>query len=157
MLRYLAVLVLSGLGLAFPAHAASTTPVPPQQQVEESAIPAAEKTEAPAESAPAKPSARITGIYSTLKSLGGDEEMIGMEVIIVRSREGFRAFVQTADGLPAAPALVPVSVNGATVVFTVPASTGEPLEFKGKATRQGLTGTLGDRQVTLPRRKSYWQ
>ncbi|HQR53477.1 MAG TPA: hypothetical protein PLZ79_09425 [Burkholderiales bacterium] len=157
MLRYLVVLALCGLVPALAAHDAETKPVESQQQVEESAIPVAEKAEAPAESAPAKPSARITGIYSTLKSLGGDEEMIGMEVIIVRSREGFRAFVQTADGLPAAPALVPVSVDGATVVFTVPASTGEPLEFKGKATRQGLTGTLGDRQVTLPRRKSYWQ
>ncbi len=157
MLRYLAVLVLSGWGLALSVHAASTTPVPPEQQVEESAIPAAESADAPADSAPPKPAAKITGIYSTLKSIGGDEDLIGMEVIIVRSREGFRAFVQTADGLPAAPVLVPVSVDGSTLVFTVPASTGEPLEFKGKATRKGLSGTLGDRELTLPRRRSHWQ
>lgn len=151
MLRRLAVLVVSGLGLALSAHAARTKPAPPPAE------PAAVEDEAPAASAPAKPAGKITGIYSTLKSIGGDEEMIGIEVIIVRSREGFRAFVQTADGLPAAPMLVPVSVDGATLSFTVPATTGELLEFKGTATRQGLSGTLGDRQLTLPRRRSYWQ
>lgn len=152
MLRNLIGLAVWGAVFALSAHAAKKTPAQPAQ-----ATPAPEaETEAPTEQ-PAKTPGKVTGTYSTLKSLGGEDDMIGIEVIIVKSREGFRAFVQTADGVPAAPVLVPVDVDGAAVTFTVPSTTGEPLQFKGKATRQGLNGTLDERPVTLPRRRSYWQ
>jgi hypothetical protein len=136
-----------------PAYAAETQPAPSQPE------PVAVEVQAdtPPEPVPAKPAPKITGTYSTLKSIGGDDDMVGMEVIIVRSREGYRAFVQTADGIPAPPALVTVQVEGPTLSFTVPSTSGEPLQFKGKASRQGLTGTLGDHPVALPRRRSYWQ
>ena len=152
MLRNLIGLAVWGAVFALSAHAAKKTPPQPAQ-----AIPAPEaETEAPTEQ-PAKTPGKVIGTYSTLKSLGGEADMIGIVVIIVKSREGFRAFVQTADGVPAAPVLVPVDVDGAAVTFTVPSTTGEPLQFKGKATRQGLNGTLDERPVTLPRRRSYWQ
>jgi hypothetical protein len=128
-------------------------PAPPQPEP----VAVEAQPETPPAPAAAKPGPKITGTYSTLKSIGGDDDMVGMEVIIVRSREGFRAFVQTADGIPATPALVTVQVDGATLSFNVPSSTGELLEFRGKASRQGLTGTLGDHPVALPRRRSYWQ
>jgi len=149
--------MLVGATLALPVHAAKKTPAqPPQADPGTAPAPEAE-SDAPTERTAAKTPGKITGTYSTLKSVGGDDDMIGIEVIIVRSREGFRAFVQTADGVPGAPVLVPVSLDGPTLSFTIPSTTGEPLEFKGKATRQGLSGTLDDRPLTLPRRRSYWQ
>ena len=161
MIRFLSLLVLLGSTLSFAAFAAKKTPASAPAAVE--AAPSAGEAEsdaantAPAERTAAKASGKITGTYSNLRSVGGDDDMIGLEVVIVRSREGLRAFVQTADGVPAAPVIVPVNVDGPTVSFTIPATTGEPLEFKGKATRQGLTGTLDDRPLMLPRRRSYWQ
>lgn len=151
MLRNVVGLSVLGAALALSAHAAKKTPA----QAAPATAPATE-SQAPAEQKAATPG-KVTGTYSTLKSLGGEDDMIGIEVVIVKSREGFHAFVQTADGVPAAPVLVPVSVDGPTVTFSVPSTTGEPLQFKGKATRQGLTGTLADRPLTLPRRRGYWQ
>jgi hypothetical protein len=161
MIRFLPLLVLLGSTLASSALAAKKTPAQAPAAVQ-AAPPAAEAaTDAPGDGSAEEPgatsSAKITGIYSTLKSVGGDDDMIGLEVVIVRSREGLRAFVQTADGVPAAPVIVPVSVDGPTVSFNIPSTTGEPLEFRGKATRQGLSGTLDDRPLTIPRRRSYWQ
>jgi hypothetical protein len=157
MIRFLPWLVLLGSALLFSAAAAKKTPVqaPPAAPVMEAESEAPDA--APAERAAAKPHGRVTGTYSTLRNLGGEDDVIGLEVIIVRSREGLRAFVQTADGVLATPVVVPVNADGATVSFTIPAATGEPLEFKGRATRQGLTGTLDGRPMTLPRRRGYWQ
>lgn len=156
MMRFLPLLVFLGLlgsMLPFSAFAAKKTPAQAPSQV-----PASEaESDAATDGTAAKTPDKITGTYSTLKSLGGDDEMIGIEIIIVRSREGLRAFVQTADGVPGTPVLVPVSRDGQTLSFTIPSTTGEPLEFKGKATRQGLTGTLDQRPLTLPRRRSHWQ
>jgi hypothetical protein len=152
MLRYFVVLALFGVGFTLPAYAAKK--VAPQP------APADPATTAPSEDADAdaaKPVDNVTGIYSTLKSVGGDEDLIGIEVIIVRSREGFRAFVLTADGVPAAPVIVPVRIDGSTVTFVIPSMTGELLEFKGTVSRRGLSGTVDDRPLTLPRRRSYWQ
>jgi hypothetical protein len=157
MLRYFLFPVWFGLGLGLPVHAAKTTLAPVAQEESAAATAAEPPSEAPADPAPAKSPSKITGTYSTLKSVGGEDDMIGIEVILVRSREGFRAFVQTADGVPGTPVLVPVNVDGATLSFPIPSATGELVEFKGKATRQGLSGTLKDRPLTLPRRRSYWQ
>jgi hypothetical protein len=125
------------------------SPVASEPEVDEAPSGTADK--------PARAPAKVTGTYSTLRSVGGEDDMIGLEVIIVRSREGLRAFVQTADGVLASPVLVPVNADGSSLTFTIPSMTGQPLEFKGKATRQGLTGTLDEHPLTLPRRRSYWQ
>ena len=159
MIRFLTWLVLLGSVLLFPAAAAAAKKTPTQAPLAAPVTEAGSEAPnaAPAERAAAKSHGRVTGTYSTLRSLGGEDDVIGLEVIIVRSPEGLRAFVQTADGVLATPVVVPVNADGATVSFTIPAATGEPLEFKGKATRQGLTGTLDGRPMTLPRRRSYWQ
>jgi hypothetical protein len=158
MFRFVPLIAVLGIALAPTAFAAKKTPAPAPpaaRQIPESDVDTSDSGST--EKGGAKSSARLTGTYSTLRSLGGDDDLIGVEVIIVRSAEGLRAFVQTADGIPAAPVLVPVKVEGTTLLFTIPSTTGQPLQFKGKATRQGLAGTLDDRPLTLPRRRSYWQ
>lgn len=159
MIRLLPLVIFLGSVLAFSAMAAKKTPAEAVVQP----APATPEVESEARDTVstnndgARKSGKFTGIYSTLRSVGGDDDLIGLEVIIVRSREGLRAFVQTADGVAGAPVLVPVNVDGVSLSFTIPSTTGEPLEFKGKVTRQGLKGTLDDRPLTLPRRRSFWQ
>lgn len=161
MVRHLVIVAFMGLAFALPAFAAKKQEVQrrPAAQAAPEVVDADPESSAPqsADKSEAKGSAKVTGTFSTLRSVGGDDDMVGLEVIIVRSREGLRAFVQTADGVLAAPVLVPVTADGATLRFSIPSMGGEALEFKGKATRQGLTGTLDERPLTLPRRRSYWQ
>jgi hypothetical protein len=159
MIRLLQLVILLGSMLVFSAMAAKKTPTEALVQP----LPATSEVDSEARDAVstdndgAKKSGKVTGIYSTLRSVGGDDDLIGLEVIIVRSREGLLAFVQTADGVPGAPVLVPVNVDGVSLSFTIPSTTGEPLQFRGKVTRQGLKGVLDDRPLTLPRHRSYWQ
>ena len=60
--------------------------------------------------------------------------MIGIEVTIVGTRDGLQAVVQTADGLPGSPVVVPVEVDGMRVSFPIPSASGDLMEFKGKVT-----------------------
>ena len=158
-----ALLVIAVLGFLFapPALAAKRSPTTaPVADKEVPSPPEPEATGPPpvaAEKAPTGASARVTGTFSTLQSLGGGGDMVGVEVTIVGSREGLLAIVQTADGVAAAPVIVPVAAEGQEVAFPIPGTTGQPMEFKGRVTRQGLTGTLDGRPFTLPRRRSYWQ
>jgi hypothetical protein len=160
MLRTLLVIAVFGSACALPAlaakKAAATAPAEkPAARLPEPA------TTAPApvapEKAPIAAPARITGTFSTLQSLGDGGDLVGVEVIIVGSRDGLLAIVQTADGVAAPPVIVPVALDGSEIAFPIPGTTGQAIEFKGRVTRQGLTGTLDGRPFTLPRRRSYWQ
>lgn len=142
-----------GAVLCLPTLAADRNP--PNQKV-----PAKEKAPAK-EAAPVtdKSPPKVTGIYGTMQSFGSESavDMVGIEVTIVRSREGLHAIVQTADGIPTKPVVYPIDYNGTTLIFPIPDRTGEPVEFKGRVTSQGLVGTLSGKPLTLPRRPSVWQ
>ena len=133
----------------------------PEQAPAGSTTPPAAQTGAPGTTgAPqaGQPTNKVTGTFSTLQNMGSDvEDLVGIEVTIVGTGNGLQAIVQTADGIPTAPAIVPVKVDGTRVSFPIPSMNGELMEFKGKVTPQGLTGKLDGKSLTLPRRKSYWQ
>jgi len=160
MLRALLVIAAIGAGFVSPALAAKKAPataaaekLAPTPSEPEATAPPPE----PAERASSGASAKVTGTFSTLQSLGDGGDLVGVEVTIVGSRDGLLAIVQTADGVAAAPVIVPVAVDGSDIAFPIPGTTGQPMEFKGRVTRQALTGTLDGRPFKLPRRKSHWQ
>jgi hypothetical protein len=162
MLRRLLFIVIVGSSFAQPVLAAKKAPpkAPSSAQTEPAAPAPPQDAPQPAatESASDRPSNKVTGTFSTLQNMGSEvEDLIGIEVTIVGTRSGLQAVVQTADGVPSAPVVVPVNVDGMRVSFPVPSATGDLMEFKGKVTPQGLTGKLDGRSLTLPRRKSYWQ
>jgi len=59
---------------------------------------------------------RVTGLFSDMRRIAEAGDVVGMEVFIVYSTDGIRgrhwAFVQIAEGVPAQPFLVEVSVVG---------------------------------------------
>ncbi|MET0216320.1 MAG: hypothetical protein ABW205_00100 [Burkholderiales bacterium] len=159
MLRAVLLVVVLASCLSFPALGAKKTPTKeplpdnPEVSDDEAAAPQPESTANP----DSRSSSKVTGTFSTLQSFGEGGDLIGVEVMIVGTRDGLQAVVQTADGLPGSPVVVPVEVDGMRVSFPIPSASGDLMQFKGKVTPQSLTGTLDGRPLTLPRRRSYWR
>ena len=105
---------------------------------------------------PAQPRVRVTGIYSDMRYIQQAGDVLGTEVFIVADDGGYSAVVQIAQGIPAVPVVVPATVKGITVSFSLP-----DVKFDGHVTRTALVGTLrsalGSAPVSLRRGKSYWQ
>ncbi len=106
---------------------------------------------------------RVTSLFSDMRRIAEAGDVVGMEVFIVYSTDGIRgrhwAFVQIAEGVPAQPFLVEVSVVGDQIQFVLPKATGIPGRFVGRVTKNGLAGKFdySGQEVTLARKKSYWQ
>lgn len=98
----------------------------------------------------------------------GAGDVIGTEVWIVYARDSFWATVQMAEGEPNPPVVVPVTVSGSRVKFTIReprifGGTGKPapdfvMDFDGTVSKAGLQLTSGPPDSTLLKRgNSYWQ
>lgn len=96
---------------------------------------------------------RVTGMFSDMRYIPQAGDVLGTEVFIVVSPGGYSAVVQIAEGEPGLPVVVPITVNGLDVSFTVTPK----LRFAGRVSSGALVGTLGDEKVSLRRGKSYWQ
>jgi hypothetical protein len=122
------------------------------------AAPAPKKPPPPASAPPAVP-----GIYSTLKAIPEAGDILGMEVFIVSGGDaGHFAFIQCAEGWPGRPVLVAAKVDGQRVelaAHTAADSHCPQARFTGTVTRAGLQGAFDGQpaQLTLPRKKSFWQ
>jgi hypothetical protein len=99
---------------------------------------------------------RVTGMFSDMRWIQEAGDVIGTEVFIVATNSDYRAVVQIAEGTPGVPVVVPVTVRGADISFTLPTYYGN-LKFNGRITRNALAGMLGGEKVTLRRGNSYWQ
>lgn len=110
----------------------------------------------------AGPSPWVTGTYTNMayNEEGGD--LLGWEMQLIPSKNGYKAVVQFAEGAEPDIALVDVTVSGAQVHFVLPASFFPPLEFDGTVSPTGLEGNFKSKDgslehLVLPRRPSYWQ
>ena len=106
-------------------------------------------------SADAQQRVRVTGVFSNMQYVAEAGDVIGTEVLIVAVEGGYYAVVQIAEGSPSIPVVVPVTVNGSDVAFSV----SRPFDgrFTGRVTREALVGHFGSERITLKRGKSYWQ
>jgi len=106
--------------------------------------------------AAARPS--VTGIFSDMYYSAEGGDVVGTEVFIMYTNQGYYATFQMAEGVPSVPALVQVSVDGVNVSFSVPEAQGGGM-FRGHVTARALVGTLeeGRDPLNLKRGKSYWQ
>ena len=110
----------------------------------------------------AGPSPWVTGTYSNLtyNEEGGD--LLGWEIQLIPSRNGFKAVVQFAEGGEPDVALADVAVSGGQVHFVLSAPFFPPGEFDGTVSPKGLEGAFKDKggspeHLVLPRGTSYWQ
>lgn len=109
---------------------------------------------------PSKPF-RVTGTYTNMyyNTEGGD--VIGDEIRIVYTRNGYQGVVQFAEGEPEELVIVSVQVVGGKVSFSVPDSSPYAGKVAGTIENGLLRGefqfkTGGADKVELKRGKSYW-
>ena len=105
-----------------------------------------------------------TGFFSNMHYVGQTGDVIGDEVFIVYSREGYFAYVQCAEGSPGLPVIVPVKLKGLDVEFSIPEKSGSQCSgatFSGRVSKTELSGKWRYPNVShdavLKRRRSYWQ
>ena len=104
---------------------------------------------------------RVTGTYTNMyyNAEGGD--VIGDEIRIVYTRNGYQGVVQFAEGEPEGLVIVGVEVVGAKVSFSIPDSSPYAGKFTGTIENEILRGEFqfkngGADKVELKKGKSYW-
>jgi hypothetical protein len=104
---------------------------------------------------------RVTGTYTNMyyNAEGGD--VIGDEIRIVQTRNGYQGVIQFAEGEPEELVIVGVEVVGAKISFSVPDSSPYAGKFTGIIEKEILKGEFkfkngGTDKVELKRGKSYW-
>jgi len=86
-------------------------------------------------------------------------DVLGQEIFIVFSRDGYFAILQNSEGEPAVPVVVPLKVLGSNIYFHVPSNLDSRGNFQGVITGAELRGAFSgnDQKVELKRKNSYWQ
>jgi hypothetical protein len=105
----------------------------------------------------------VTGVFSNMHF--ATEDVLGVEIFVTLSDEGYFAQIQCAEGAVSKPVIIPVVVDGTRIEFDIPAHPGTtgytcPAgKFKGEVSAAGLKGTIGGTGWPrfLKRKKSYWQ
>jgi hypothetical protein len=104
---------------------------------------------------------RITGTYGNMyyNSEGGD--LIGDELKIVNTKQGYQGVLQISEGAPEPLILVDVKLTGTNISFSIPDSSPYAGSFDGKIENGLLRGEFhfksgGADKVELKKGKSYW-
>ena len=110
---------------------------------------------------PGKSGIRRTGTFSTFEYNKEGGDVLGVEIRIVRTRTGYQAVVQFAEGEPGDLIVAPVTFEGQKVRFQIPTGQGPSDTFEGAIGAQSLVGKFSrgaaaGEVLKLPRRKSYW-
>ncbi len=109
-----------------------------------------------AESQPKPP--KLTGTFSSLyyNEEGGD--VLGAELRISYTRNGYQGTFQYAEGSPEALVLVDVHYDKDVISFDIPKPNLWAGKFTGKISDAGITGKIDTlhEEIRLKRGKSYW-
>ncbi len=110
----------------------------------------------------ARESPKLTGTFSDLAYHDEAGDLLGTEIRIVRTREGYQAAVQIAEGSPSALYLTDATFRENQIAFTLKeAGQYSGGTFNGTIAPTGLTGSLkfpsgGEMKLNLKRGRSYW-
>ena len=106
---------------------------------------------------------KITGVYSDMdyNSEGGD--LIGIEVNVIYSSEGYFVVFQASEGAPSVPVVIKATVSGENIDFVIP-DRGAVYsgKFHGVIKKDGMKGNVEGytgyaSKLWLKRQLSYWQ
>lgn len=113
---------------------------------------------------------KVTGIYSDMYYNMEAGDVLGVEIFVLFSRDGYYVLFQDTTGMPSVPILVKAKIDGNRIKFTLPDRSGYPSGYSGKFDgviyRNELKGKFEDGQISdtsgtsifiLKRRHSYWQ
>jgi hypothetical protein len=113
----------------------------------------------PASGMAAEPNIR-PGVYSNMRFMV--EDVIGMEIFVLYTRDGYYALVQCSAAEPNVPELVPLKVQAESISFTLSgpySSDCGGATFAGTISRGVLSGSFSGSKdmIRLQRRASHWQ
>jgi hypothetical protein len=107
---------------------------------------------------------RPTGFFSDFAYHAETGDVTGVEIFISHAtlehglRRQYYAYIQIAEGVPLEPQLVPVTVDGANVRFSLAGRFERLSPFVGTVTADSLVGVFSNGwEIRLPRKGSYWQ
>ena len=109
---------------------------------------------------------QIAGIYTDMYFNRTRGSLLGVEIFVIPSREGYHVLFQGAGGNPDVPVLVPANVDGDRLEFVLPERTGYTGKFVGVFRDDALVGSFEPAQINrvtdtwefrLRRTTSYWQ
>jgi hypothetical protein len=102
---------------------------------------------------------QITGIYSDMSYNKEGDDILGIEIFLVYSRSGYWVVYQSSDGDPEPPIVLPATIRGDSIRFSLPANIDQRGDFTGTISANEMVGTFsGNGQIVhIRRRTSYWQ
>lgn len=104
----------------------------------------------------------ITGVYSSLSFNVEGGDVLGEELFLVRTRNGYQATFQISDGSPSELMLVDVLIKEGNISFEIKKGVYAG-SFMGKITDRKIVGILKfsdgvEDEISLPKvQYSYWQ
>jgi hypothetical protein len=100
---------------------------------------------------------KITGIYSDMRYNEEGGDVLGCEIFIVYSKDGFYVIFQSSEGEPEVPVIARAKVKASEIQFSL-RQHGQDETFKGAIKDGYLIGSFtGGDELRLKRKKSYWQ
>jgi hypothetical protein len=108
----------------------------------------------------------IAGMYSDMYFNRTRGSLLGVEIFVIPSREGYHVLFQGAGGHPEVPILVPARIDGDRLEFELPDRVGYSGKFIGVFRDDALVGSFEPAQINrvtdtwefrLRRTASYWQ
>jgi hypothetical protein len=104
---------------------------------------------------------RITGTYGNMYYNSEEGDLIGDELKIVNTKQGYQGVLQISEGAPEPLILVDVKLTGTNISFSIPDSSPYAGSFDGKIENGLLKGEFhfksgGADKVELKKGKSYW-
>jgi hypothetical protein len=104
--------------------------------------------------------ARVTGIYSTMRSSVQTGDVSGFEIFVLQGVDKSFVLVQEAEGAPGYPVLVEARLTDSTLTFDLKETILRGLgdftgRFQGTQLRGKFTGVA--EPLTLSRGRSFWQ
>ncbi len=103
---------------------------------------------------------RVAGFFTNMRYHRESGDVLGAEVFIPYSDSPQQyVYVQLAEGVPAAPQLVPVTITENRIAFTLPEPNAALGSFTGAVTRDSLIGKFARTgyELRLHRGSTYWR
>ncbi len=109
---------------------------------------------------------KIGGIYSNLRYNQDGGDLLGTELLVVGTENGWVVFYQHWEGGADKPIVVPATVDHDHISFAIPDSDGGGGGYEGRISISGFEGTVRHRDstgatkadpISLKRKPSYWE
>ena len=110
-------------------------------------------------------STTLVGIYSDMTRHQESGDILGIEIIISKTKSGYFAVIQTSEGVPCKPVVSPVVIEREKIRIDIPVDACYSGVLTGVVKPDGLwvflgNGALsprGDKEFLLPKRNSFWE